>query len=82
MARPACPLSLASAFGYVNTQLRRMVHTIQRDGLASSTAIIITAKHGQSPQDPLQLKRIDDGPIIGAINAAWTAHRQVIPRTS
>ena len=64
---------LASAFGYVNTQLRRMVHTIQRDGLASSTAIIITAKHGQSPQDPLQLKRIDDGPIIGAINAAWTA---------
>jgi hypothetical protein len=64
---------LASAFRYVNAQLRRMVHTIRRDGLASSTAIIITAKHGQSPQDPLQLKRIDDGPIISAINAAWTA---------
>jgi len=64
---------LASAFRYVNAQLRRMVQTIQWDGLASSTAIIITAKHGQSPQDPLQLKRIDDGPIIAAINAAWTA---------
>ncbi|HEV3053477.1 MAG TPA: hypothetical protein VGX45_02400, partial [Solirubrobacteraceae bacterium] len=64
---------LTSAFDYVNAQLEQMVDTIQQDGLASSTAIIITAKHGQSPQDPLQLKRIADGPIISAINAAWTA---------
>ena len=64
---------LASAFDYVNAQLERMVDTIHQDGLASSTAIIITAKHGQSPQDPLLLKRIQDGPIIDAINAAWTA---------
>jgi Type I phosphodiesterase / nucleotide pyrophosphatase len=64
---------LASAFDYVNAQLERMVDTIQQDGLASSTAIIVTAKHGQSPQDPLLLKRINDGAIIGAINAAWTA---------
>ena len=64
---------LASAFAYVNAQLERMVDTIQQDGLASSTAIIITAKHGQSPQNPLLLKRINDGPIISAINAAWTA---------
>ena len=64
---------LAGAFDYVNAQLQRLVDTIQRDGLASSTAIIVTAKHGQSPQDPLQLKRIPDGPIIDAINAAWTA---------
>jgi hypothetical protein len=64
---------LASALDYVNAQLQRMVDTIQQDGLASSTAIIITAKHGQSPQNPLQLKRIKDGPIIDAINAAWTA---------
>jgi hypothetical protein len=49
-----------------------MVETVQHDGLASSTAFIITAKHGQSPQDPLLLKRIADGPIIAAINAAWT----------
>jgi hypothetical protein len=64
---------LASAFDYVNAQVQRMVDTIQHYGLASSTAIIITAKHGQSPQDPLQLRRIKDGPIIDAINAAWTA---------
>ena len=64
---------LASAFDYVNAQLQRMVETIQQDGLASSTAIIITAKHGQSPLDPLQLKRIPDGPTIEAINKAWSA---------
>ena len=64
---------LASALDYVDAQLQRMVDTIHQDGLASSTAIIITAKHGQSPQDPLLLKRIKDGPIISAINAAWTA---------
>jgi hypothetical protein len=62
---------LASALDYVNAQLQRMVDTIHRDGLASSTAIIVTAKHGQSPQDPLLLKRINDGAIISAINEAW-----------
>lgn len=38
-----------------------------------STAIIISAKHGQSPTDPNDLARVPDGPIIDAINAAWTA---------
>jgi type I phosphodiesterase/nucleotide pyrophosphatase len=64
---------LSSALDYVNLQLKRMVGEIQAEGLASSTAIIVTAKHGQSPQDPNQLTRIKDGPIIDAINAAWTA---------
>jgi hypothetical protein len=64
---------LSSALDYVNAQLQGMVNTIQQDGLASSTAIILTAKHGQSPLDPNQLERIKDGPIIAAINAAWTA---------
>jgi type I phosphodiesterase/nucleotide pyrophosphatase len=64
---------LSSALDYVNAQLQRMVDTIHKDGLQPSTAIILTAKHGQSPQDPLLLKRIKDGPIIDAINAAWTA---------
>ena len=64
---------LSSALDYINAQLQRFVNEIQARGLASSTAIIITAKHGQSPQDPNQLTRIKDGPIIDAINAAWTA---------
>ena len=63
---------LAGALDYVDSQLQRMVDTIHKDGLEPSTAMIVTAKHGQSPQDPLLLKRIKDGPIINAINAAWT----------
>ena len=48
-----------------------MVAELRGQGLADSTAIILSAKHGQSPIDPSTLTRIDDGPIIDAINAAW-----------
>ncbi|HEV3390316.1 MAG TPA: alkaline phosphatase family protein [Solirubrobacteraceae bacterium] len=65
---------LASALDYVNAQLAAMDDAIQANPQTrGTTAIIITAKHGQSPQNPLLLKRIPDGPIINAINAAWTA---------
>jgi hypothetical protein len=33
--------------------------------------MIVTAKHGQSPQDPNKLITVQDGPIISAINEAW-----------
>jgi hypothetical protein len=46
---------------------------IHAQKLADSTAIIVSAKHGQSPQDPNQLTRIDDGPIISGVNAGWAA---------
>jgi arylsulfatase A-like enzyme len=62
---------LSSALDYVNAQLGRMVADIHKDGLAGSTTIIVTAKHGQSPQDPNKLTTVQDGPIISAINAAW-----------
>jgi hypothetical protein len=64
---------LSSSLDYVNAQLTAMAQQIQAQGIAGETAIIITAKHGQSPQNPDQLTRIDDGPIVDAINAAWTA---------
>jgi hypothetical protein len=48
-----------------------MADKIQADGEAGSTAIILTAKHGQSPLNNSQLRRIDDGPIISGVNAAW-----------
>ena len=64
---------LQRALQYINDQLVTMDNEIHAQGLAGSTAVIISAKHGQSPQDPNQLTRIDDGPIIDAINAAWTA---------
>jgi hypothetical protein len=62
---------LASALDYVDAQLGRMVAQIHKDGLAGSTTILVTAKHGQSPQDPSKLITVKDGPIVGAINAAW-----------
>ena len=65
---------LRSALDYVNDALQRMAATIQADGEADSTAIILTAKHGQSPLNNNQLQRIDDSPIIAGVNAAWAAH--------
>lgn len=62
---------LSSALDYVNAQLGRMVSTIHKEGLTSNTTIVLTAKHGQSPQDPAKLVTVKDGPIIDAINAAW-----------
>ena len=64
---------VSSALDYVDAQLGRMVDEITKEGLAGSTAIIVTAKHGQSPVDPNELVTVKDGPIISAINAAWQA---------
>jgi arylsulfatase A-like enzyme len=64
---------LVRALKYINTKVGAMVSRIKADGLADSTAIIISAKHGQSPTDPNALARVPDKPIISAINAAWTA---------
>ncbi len=64
---------LSSALDYVNGALQRMADAIQAAGEADSTAIILTAKHGQSPQNNAQLQRIDDGPIIAGVNSAWAA---------
>ncbi len=67
---------LVRALNYINDQVGKMVSEIDAQGLAGSTAIIISAKHGQSPTDPNTLARVPDSPIITAINAAWTAaHR-------
>jgi predicted AlkP superfamily pyrophosphatase or phosphodiesterase len=62
---------LSSALDYADAQLARMVSEIHKKGLAGSTTIIVTAKHGQSPQDPTKLVTVKDGPIISAVNAAW-----------
>jgi type I phosphodiesterase/nucleotide pyrophosphatase len=64
---------LARALGYIDHQIGAMVARIRARGLAGSTAVIISAKHGQSPTNPNDLARVPDGPIIDAINAAWSA---------
>jgi hypothetical protein len=64
---------LTRALEYIDAQLAAMAGEIQAQGLADSTAIVLSAKHGQSPQDPNTLTQIDDGPIIEGIDAAWQA---------
>ncbi len=64
---------LQRALDFINAKLEAMDNEIHVQGLADSTAIIVSAKHGQSPQDPNSLTRIKDGPIIEAINSAWKA---------
>jgi hypothetical protein len=62
---------LSGALDYIDAQLGKMVAELGARGLAGSTTIIVSAKHGQSPTVPSQLTRIDDGKIINALNAAW-----------
>jgi hypothetical protein len=62
---------LIRALNFINTEVGKMVTTIRQRGIAGSTAIIISAKHGQSPTNPNDLKRVPDSAIISAINAAW-----------
>ena len=64
---------LQRALDFIDAKLQAMDEEIQAQGLADSTAIVVSAKHGQSPQDPNSLTRIKDGPIIEAIDAAWKA---------
>lgn len=60
---------LAGALDYVNAKIGEMVAALD----LNNTVIILSAKHGQSPNDPAKLTRIDDGKIIDALNAAWKA---------
>ncbi|MFC8503746.1 alkaline phosphatase family protein [Pedococcus sp. NPDC057267] len=64
---------LAKALDFVDASVGRMESQLTADGLARSTTIILTAKHGQSPTDPGTLTRIDDGPVIDGIDAGWAA---------
>jgi Type I phosphodiesterase / nucleotide pyrophosphatase len=64
---------LVRALNYVNTEIGAMVAQINAQGLESSTAIIITAKQGQSPTNPNDFKRVNDATIVAGVDAAWAA---------
>ncbi len=65
---------LRDALGFVDRAVGRMTAELARRGLGGDTAVILSAKHGQSPIETTALKRIDDGNVIDALNAAWQAH--------
>jgi hypothetical protein len=64
---------LTRALNFVDTEIGVIVAQIKAQHLASSTAIIITAKQGQSPTNPNDLKRINDATIMAAVDKAWAA---------
>ncbi|WP_374970845.1 alkaline phosphatase family protein [Terrabacter sp. BE26] len=71
---------LTASLDLVDRSVGAFESRLAADGLARSTSIILTAKHGQSPTDPTALTRIDDGPIIDAINAGWAGtHPKAAP---
>lgn len=64
---------LTDALSFVDQQVGRIVAELNARHLMASTTLVISAKHGQSPIDASSLKRINDGAIIDALNAAWVA---------
>ena len=64
---------LQRALGFINGKVDAMMDALRARHLQHHTVIILSAKHGQSPQTPSALTRIPDGPIIDALNAAWIA---------
>lgn len=62
-----------TALDYIDTKVGDMELALKRRGLAGNTTIILSAKHGQSPINPKDLTRIDDGAIIDRLNADWKA---------
>jgi hypothetical protein len=67
---------LQRALDFVNAKVGDMMEAIKDRGLMKDTAIILSAKHGQSPQDPNALTRIPDGPILDGLDAAWEGAHQ------
>jgi len=62
---------LTGALDFIDHQVGVFQDALQARHLTDTTAIILSAKHGQSPKEPSALTRIPDGPIIDALNAAW-----------
>lgn len=67
---------LSNALDFIDRSLASMVNALQSRGLLSQTAIIISAKHGQSPMNLAALNRIKDSKIINDLNAAWNTDHQ------
>ncbi len=64
---------LSNALDFVNREVGTMLFELWSQHLLGTTTVILSAKHGQSPTDPTTLARVPDGPVISALDAAWTA---------
>jgi arylsulfatase A-like enzyme len=64
---------LAEAFRFVDQSLGRMVDALAARHLLDSTLIIITAKHGNAPIDPLLFRRVSLSPSDIVVKAGAAA---------
>ncbi|MEU6554403.1 alkaline phosphatase family protein [Streptomyces sp. NPDC046915] len=64
---------LAKNLAFVDEEVGAFLTELHKRHLDGSTTVILSAKHGQSPTDPKALTRIDDGPLLDGLNAAWKA---------
>ncbi|MFD5813320.1 alkaline phosphatase family protein [Streptomyces sp. NPDC127038] len=56
---------------FVDARVGELTAELARRHLTGSTTVVLSAKHGQSPTDPAALTRIDDGPLLAGLDAAW-----------
>jgi hypothetical protein len=56
--------NLANSIAFVDKSIGKMVDALAANGLAQSTLIIVSAKHGQSPIDRTKRIALDDGAVI------------------
>jgi membrane-anchored protein YejM (alkaline phosphatase superfamily) len=61
---------LKNALDFVDQSLGSMVSALENHGLLNRTAIIVSAKHGQSPMNLAALNRIKDSQIFAALTRA------------
>lgn len=65
-------LAVQSAIDAVDQQLARIVTELNNTGLWSSTVLIVTASHGQSPIDPALVKRIPTTVVPSIVESVAT----------
>jgi len=60
---------VSGALDYIDGAMAKIVGAVN----PKDTTVVLTAKHAQSPLDRSQLRLIDDGEVVAALNAAWSA---------
>ncbi|MBT9099966.1 alkaline phosphatase family protein [Methylovulum psychrotolerans] len=60
---------LSGALSFVDQSISKIVAVVD----PSNTVVIISAKHGQSPENRAKLVLINDGDMLAALDAAWNA---------
>ena len=66
---------LQSALHFIDDSIKQINAAIAKNPeTQDNTVVILSAKHGQSPQKRADLTIINDGTMTDALNAAWAAH--------